>query len=127
MPSLVDKNSTTPTKIKSGDSQVKSNENSTDIKLVPISAPRMMARAAGRVIRPWPTKDEVINEVAVLDCTSAVTPMPDKAAVNLLPMLCASIWRRLAPNTRSTPVRTRWVPQTSNAIAANKLSKCFIR
>ena len=74
---------------------------------VPTSAPRMTASAAGRVIRPWPTKDEVIRAVAVLDCTSAVTPMPDSAAVKRLPMLRASRPRSLAPNTRSTPVRTR--------------------
>lgn len=110
----------------SGDSQDRSNENSTDIRAVPTSAPRITARAAGRVMSPWPTKDEVMSEVAVLDCTSAVTPMPESAAVKRLPMLRANMVRRLAPNTRSTPVRTRLVPHTSSATAANRFRRCFI-
>lgn len=119
-------NSTTPTKMNSGDSQDRSVENSTAISAVPTSAPRITASAAGSEIRPWPTKAEVISEVAVLDCTSAVTPRPDSAAEKRLLMLWASRLRRLAPNTRSTPVRTMCVPQTSRAMAASKLSKCFM-
>ena len=34
--------------------------------------------------------------------------------------------RKLLPNTRSTPVRTRWVPQTSNEIAARRFNKCVM-
>ena len=119
-------NSTTPTKMNSGDSQDRSKENSTAMAAVPTSAPRMTARAAGSGIRPWPTKAEVISDVAVLDCTRAVTPRPDRAAVKRLRMLWANRLRRLAPNTRSTPVRTIWVPQTSRATAAKRLSKCFM-
>ena len=119
-------NSTTPVKMSSGDSQDKSTENSTDMRAVPMSAPRITASAAGRVIRPWPTKDEVMREVAVLDCTSAVTPMPESAALKRLPMLRASRLRRLAPNTRSTPVRTMWVPHTSRATAARRFNRCFM-
>ncbi|MNT97196.1 hypothetical protein D3C72_2394640 [compost metagenome] len=55
---------------------------------------------------PCPTKEAVISEVAVLDCTSAVTPMPESMAVKRLLILRASRLRRLAPKTRSTPVRT---------------------
>ncbi len=65
----------------SGDSQVRSNENTTAIRLVPMSAPSMTARANGRVISPCPTNEETMSEVAVLDCTRAVTPMPEMAAV----------------------------------------------
>ena len=67
-----------------------------------------------------------MSEVAVLDCTRAVTPMPESAAEKRLPMLRASMVRRLAPNTRSTPVRTRCVPQTSRAMAASRFSRCFM-
>ena len=74
-------NSTTPTKMNSGDSQDRSNENTTAIRLVPTSAPSITASASGRATRPWPTKEETIRAVAVLDCTSAVTPRPDRAAV----------------------------------------------
>ena len=73
--------STTPTKIKSGDNHDRSNENTTAIKLVPTSAPSITASARGSATSPWPTKDDTINAVAVLDCTSAVTPMPEIAAV----------------------------------------------
>ena len=69
-------NSTTPTKMNSGDSQDRSNENTTAIRLVPTSAPSITASAVGSATRPWPTKEETISAVAVLDCTSAVTPMP---------------------------------------------------
>ena len=118
-------NRITPTRMKTGESHERSTENSTDISAVPTSAPRITASAAGSAIRPWPTKDEVISDVAVLDCTSAVTPMPESAAVKRLPMLRARRERRFAPKTRSTPVRTRWLPHTSNAMAAKRFNKCF--
>ena len=74
-------NSTTPTKMNNGDSQDRSNENTTAIRLVPMSAPSITASASGRATRPWATKAETMRAVAVLDWTSAVTPMPDSAAV----------------------------------------------
>jgi len=119
-------NSTTPTKMNIGESQDRSAENSTAMRAVPTSAPRITASAAGSVTSPCPTKEDVISEVAVLDCTRAVTPMPESAAVNRLRMLCTRILRRLAPNTRSTPVRTRCVPHTSNATAASRFRRCFM-
>ena len=90
----------------SGESHDRSVEKSTAISAVPTSAPRITASAAVSGIRPWPTNEAVISEVAVLDCTSAVTPMPESMAVNRLLILRASRLRRLAPKTRSTPVRT---------------------
>jgi hypothetical protein len=116
-------NNTTPTKMNSGDSQDRSRENTTAIRLVPMSAPSMTASASGRVIRPWPTKEATISAVAVLDCTSAVTPRPDMAALKRLLTLLASTLRRLAPNTRRMPVRTRCVPHTSSAMAAKRFSR----
>ena len=119
-------NSTTPTKMNSGDSHDRSSENTTDIRLVPMSAPSITASAVGRATRPWPTKEETIRAVAVLDCTSAVTPRPASAAAGRVSMLRASTWRRLAPKTRRMPVRTRYVPQTSSATAASRFSRCFM-
>ncbi|MCY1210290.1 hypothetical protein D3C87_456090 [compost metagenome] len=119
-------NSTTPTKMNIGESHERSAENSTEISAVPTSAPRITASAAGSVTRPCPTKEEVMSDVAVLDCTSAVTPMPESAAVKRLRMLCTRILRRLAPKTRSTPVRTRCVPHTSRATAASRFRRCFM-
>ena len=110
----------------SGDSHDKSSENTTAITLEPTSAPSITASAAGSAIRPWPTKEDTISAVAVLDCTTAVTPTPESAAVTGVRTLRAMIWRRLAPNTRKMPVRTSWVPQTSSATAAKRLRRCFM-
>ena len=75
-------NSTTPTKMKSGDSQERSKENSTDISAVPTSAPRITASAGRQGDQALADEGrKSIRAVAVLDCTSAVTPMPDSAAV----------------------------------------------
>jgi len=49
----------------------------------------------------------------------AVTATPATKPVARLPTLRRRTWRRLAPYTRSTPVRTMCVPQTSSAMAAN--------
>jgi hypothetical protein len=61
--------------------------------------------------------------VAVLDCTMVVTPSPASIELARLLKLFASTLRRLSPNTRSTPVRTMCVPQTSRAMAASRLSR----
>jgi hypothetical protein len=62
--------------------------------------------------------------VAVLDCTSVVTAKPASIAWKRLPTLREMTWRRLAPNSRNTPVRTMCVAQTSSAIAASRFSRC---
>ena len=77
-------NNTTPVKISNGDSHERSNENTTVMRLVPISAPSMMANAAASVITPCETNDDTINPVAALLCTSAVTPRPAAAALRRL-------------------------------------------
>ena len=124
--SLREMNSTTPTKMNNGDSHDKSSENTTAITLVPTSAPSITASAAGSPTSPWPTNDDTMSAVAVLDCTTAVTPIPERTAVNRLLTLREMSCRRLAPNTRRMPVRTRCVPQMSRATAANKFNKCFM-
>jgi len=116
-------NSTTPTKISSGDSQLRSKEKTTAIIAVPTSAPSITASAAAVVTSPLPTKLATMRQVAVLDCTRLVTPKPAANASGRLPKLRASTWRRFSPNTRSMPVRTMWVPHTSRAIAASRFSK----
>ena len=90
-------NSTTPTKISSGDSHDRSKENTTTIALVPMSAPSITASAAAVAISPRPTKDATISPVAVLDCTSVVTAKPASSAWKRLPTLREMTWRRLAP------------------------------
>ena len=62
-----ERKSTTPMKMHSGDNQDRSTENTTVIRLVPMSAPNMTARASGSATKPCPTKEDTISEVAVLD------------------------------------------------------------
>ena len=50
-----------------GESQDRSRENATAIRLVPMSAPSITASAEGKRINPWPTKDDTMSAVAVLD------------------------------------------------------------
>ena len=58
---------TTPAKIRSGDTQERSNEKTTAITLVPTSAPSITASAALVATRFLPTNDATIRHVAVLD------------------------------------------------------------
>ncbi len=119
-------NSTTPAKISSGDSHERSNENTTAIRLVPTSAPSMIASAAGSEIMPCATKEDTISPVAALLCTSAVTPSPAAAALMRFCTLSERTRRSFAPSTRRMPVRTICVPHTSRAMAASRLSRCCI-
>ena len=82
---------TTPTKIRSGESHDRSSENTTAMRLVPTSAPSITASAALVVTRFLPTKEATIRQVAVLDCTRLVTPSPAIRARKRLPKLCARI------------------------------------
>jgi len=116
-------NTTTPTKISSGDSHDRSNEKTTAISAVPTSAPSITASAGAVAISPWPTNEATIRQVAVLDCTSPVTAMPAPTESARLRTLAASTVRRFSPNTRKMPVRTMCVPQTSRAMAASRFSK----
>ena len=121
-----DMKSTTPTKISNGESQDKSKENTTAIRLVPISAPSITERPAAKPTNPLPTKDEMITAVAVLDCTRPVTASPATTDLKRLLRLLASTRRKFSPNIRITPVRTMLVPHTRSAIAASKFSRWII-
>ena len=61
--------------------------------------------------------------VALLLCTSAVTPIPAQKASGFFSTLRLSTVRKRAPNTRMTPVRTMCVPHTSRATAERRCSK----
>ena len=120
-------NITTPAKISSGLSQERSKEKTTAISAVPTSAPNITASAEDVATRPEPTKEATIRQVAVLLCTRLVTPRPAATALKRLPKLLASTWRRSSPSTRSMPVRTMCVPQTSRAMAARRLRRWITR
>ncbi len=85
-----DRNSTTPTKISSGDSHDRSNENTSTIRLVPTSAPSITASAGAVAISPCPAKAATISAVAVLLWMRPVTPSPANRAVKRL----LTLWRR---------------------------------
>jgi hypothetical protein len=89
--------STTPEKMRKGESHDRSNEKMSTIRLVPTSAPSMTESAGAVAIRPWPTKDATINAVAVLLWSSAVTPSPAANAAKRLATLCRSTRRRSPP------------------------------
>ena len=82
----------------------------------------MIASAGVSAINPWDTKEVTSSAVALLLCTSAVTPMPAAKAMGRLLTLWLSTLRRCEPYTRRMPVRTIWVPQISRAMAESRLS-----
>ena len=73
---------------------------------VPTSAPSMTAKAAEVRMRPRPTNEATMRQVAVLDCTTLVTAMPANIARTRLPTLWLMTCLSVSPNKRSTPVRT---------------------
>ncbi|MCY1428594.1 hypothetical protein D9M71_444840 [compost metagenome] len=87
----------TPKKISSGDSHDRSRVSTRAISAVPTSAPSMIASAGASAIRPPATKEVVSRAVALLLCTSAVTPMPAAKASGVFCTLWLSTRRRLAP------------------------------
>ena len=121
-----DLNSTIPTKINKGESQDKSKESTTAIRLVPISAPSMTEGPAHKTTNPVQTKDEMITAGAVLDRTDLVTAIPATTGLKRLLRLFASTRRRCSPNIRTTQVHTILVPQTRIAIGTSKFSKWII-
>ena len=112
---LRDKCSTTPMPINNGASQERSKENTCTTRLVPTSAPSMIASAGVSGINRWLTNDAVMTAVAEEDCTRLVTPSPARKAWNLFATLADRTRRRFAPKTRNTPLRTMCVPHTSRA------------
>ena len=116
----------TPRKISSGLSQLRLSVSTRAMSAVPTSAPSMIARPGASAIRPWATKEVTSKAVALLLCTSAVTPMPATNASGRRPILWLSTLRNCEPNTRRMPVRTMCVPQTNKAMADSKCSRVSI-
>ena len=96
----------TPIKISSGDSQERSNVRIRAISAVPTSAPRTITSAGASATRSCATNEVTSMVVALLLCTSAVTPMPAQKASGFFSTLPLRTVRKRAPNTRITPVRT---------------------
>jgi hypothetical protein len=75
-----DRKKITPKKMRSGESHERSSEKTSAISAVPMSAPSMMASAAGSASRSCETNELAMSAVALEDCTSAVTPSPERNA-----------------------------------------------
>ena len=110
-------------KISSGDNHDKSKVRIRAISAVPTSAPNTITSAGVRATRSWATNDVTSIVVALLLCTSAVTPIPAQKASGFFSTLRLRTVRRRAPKTRITPVRTIWVPHTSRATAESRCSR----
>ena len=84
-------------KIRSGDSQDRSNDRTTVTSDVPTSAPSITASACAVPIKPWPANAATISAVAVLLWISAVMPTPAKNAFAGFATLTRRKRRRLLP------------------------------
>ena len=91
------RNRKTPTRISSGDSQERSKVSTRAISAVPTSAPSMITSAGASPTSPCATKEVTSSAVALLLCTSAVTPMPETNASGFFSTLSLNTRRRLAP------------------------------
>ena len=87
----------TPIRISAGESQSTLKETIWATRLVPTSAPSMMASAEAVLTMPREANEAAINAVAVLLCSSMVMPSPVENAVKRLRMLRPSARRRSAP------------------------------
>src|SRR4029079_9998069 len=61
------------------------NDSTWTMRVVPTFAPSMIASAGTRATRPSPANEAVISPVAVLLCSTAVSPSPAAKAVKRLP------------------------------------------
>jgi hypothetical protein len=87
----------TPIKISSGDSHDRSKVSTLAISAVPTSAPSTITSAGVRPTRSWATNEVTSMVVALLLCTSAVTPMPAQKASGFFSTLLLRTVRRRAP------------------------------
>ena len=87
----------TPIKISSGESQDRSKVSTLAISAVPTSAPSTITSAGASATRSWATKEVTSMVVALLLCTSAVTPIPAQKASGFFSTLLLSTLRRRAP------------------------------
>ena len=79
------RNINTPIRISVGASAATLNDNSWTTSVVPTLAPSMTARAGTSSTMPEAVKPVVINPVAVLLWSSAVTPMPAMKGPETMP------------------------------------------
>ncbi len=98
-----------------GASEVRSNDSSWTMRVVPTLAPSMAARAGARLTTPPAAKPVIIRPVAVLLCSAAVMPRPAAKARSRVPRARPSAAPRAAPKARCTPVWTMCTPHRRRA------------
>ena len=112
---LLDRKAITPVAIMSGETQVRSNDRTCAVSVVPTLAPSMTASAIESGMRPRPANDASSSAVAVLDCSTPVRPRPPANAVKRLREHAPIARRSAAPKARVRPVRTMRTPHSSRA------------
>ena len=105
----------TPAAIMSGDTQLRSNDRTCAVSVVPTLAPSMTASAIDSEISPRPAKEASSSAVAVLDCSTPVRPTPPANAVKRLREQAPIARRSAAPKARVRPVRTMRTPHRRRA------------
>ena len=91
------------------------NDSTWTMSVVPTLAPSITARAGTKSTWPAVTKEAVINPVAVLLCSSAVTNIPAKNAKKRLRSARPMNRLRSAPKARTIPLWTMCRPHNSKA------------
>ena len=109
------RNPTSPMMKSTGATAATLNDSTWTIRVVPTFAPSMIASAGTRATRPSPANEAVISPVAVLLCSTAVSPSPAAKAVKRLPSAVDSRCRSSEPNARRMPLWTMCRPHSSNA------------
>ena len=111
----------TPTRISRGAACATSKENTCTINVVPTFAPSITARPGARSTRLPAAKPVSIRPVAVLLCSTAVTPRPAPKALKRFDRAEPKAVRNFGPKARCTPVWTMWTPQSSSAMLPARL------
>ena len=109
------RNATTPAMNRAGAAAATLNESSCTISVVPTFAPSRIARPETRPTTPCAVNEAVMSAVAVLLCSSVVSPSPAANAAKRLPSAFDSTWRRSEPKARRMPVCTMCRPHSSSA------------
>ena len=111
----VTRNVISPASSSTGNINVTSKARAQVTRAVPMLAPSIVARAGTGPITPVAAKELAINAVAVLLCSTRVTPSPASRAVRRRRKALPSTRRRSPPNPRKTPVEIICTPQSRSA------------
>ncbi len=109
------RNATTPAMNRIGATAETLNERSCTMSVVPTFAPSRIARPEARPTTPCAVNEAVMSAVAVLLCSSVVSPRPAANAAKRLPSAFDSKRRRSEPKARKMPLWIMCRPHSSSA------------